>query len=88
VDQLVAVTNLAPTLLTLGFPTLAVGQAKIPFTLSQGAATNFQLLQAGALTGPWTTNGAATLSDIIAGSAFQFSIPIPAGTTFYRVLGH
>jgi hypothetical protein len=52
----------------------------------QGAASSFNLLQAGQITGPWTTNAGAVLSTLVAGSSFQFAVPNAATTAFYRVL--
>jgi hypothetical protein len=84
--QLTAVTNAAPKLVILGSPTFTAGQAQIPFTLLQGAASSFDLVQAGQLTGPWTTNASAVLSNVVAGSSFQFAAPLPGAASFYRVL--
>ncbi len=86
--QLVAVTNTAPALISLGFPTITASQAQIPFTLTQGAASSFNLLQAAQITGPWAANASAVLSTRIPGTSFQFTEPRAAGTTFYRVLAH
>ena len=83
--QLTVVTNIAPTLVFLGSPAFNAEQAQIPFTVMQGAASSFELLQASQLTGPWTTNASAVLSILVAGSSFQFTAPPPGGTSFYRV---
>jgi hypothetical protein len=83
---LTVVTNTAPTLVLLGSPAFNAEQAQIPFTVMQGAASSFQLLQASQLTGPWTTNASAVLSNPVAGSSFLFTAPPPGATTFYRVL--
>jgi len=85
---LAVVTNTAPTLVLLGSPASAPGQAQIPFAVTQGAASSFKLLQAGQITGPWTTNASAVLGTLVAGSSFQFTAPTDAATTFYRVLAH
>ena len=84
--QLLAVTNPALTLVLLGSPAVTVGQAQIPFTIPQGAAASFNLLQASQITGPWTTNAGALLSTLVAGSSFQFTTPNAGATVFYRVL--
>jgi hypothetical protein len=84
--QLMVVTNTALTLVLLGSPAITAGQAQIPFTVTQGAASSFNLLQAGQITGPWTTNTGAVLSTLVAGSSFQFTTPNAATTAFYRVL--
>ena len=84
--QLMVVTNTALTLVLLGSPAIIAGQAQIPFTVTQGAASSFNLLQAGQITGPWTTNAGAVLSTLVAGSSFQFAVPNAATTAFYRVL--
>ena len=83
---LTVVTNTAPTLVLLGSPAVTTGQTQIPFALTQGAASSFKLLQAGQITGPWTTNASAVLSTLVAGSSFQFTAPAAAATAFYRVL--
>jgi hypothetical protein len=84
--QITVVTNIAPTLVLLGAPAFTAEQAQIPFTFMQGAASSFKLVQASQLTGPWTTNAGAVLSNVVAGSSFQFTAPAPGATTFYRVL--
>jgi len=84
--QLMAVTNSAPKLVLLSPPALDSTQAHIPFTVLQGAASSFDLLQASDLTGPWTTNASAILSNVVAGSSFQFTDPHPGVNSYYRVL--
>lgn len=88
VSQLVVVTNTAPTLISLGSPAIIAGQAQIPFTVTQGVASTFNLLQASQITGPWTTNASAVLSTLLPGSSYQFSAPLAGATVFYRVLAH
>src|SRR5665213_468136 len=83
---LTVVSSIASTQVVLGAPALVAGQAQIPFTVTQGAASSFKLLQASQLTGPWTTNTSAFLSTLVAGSAFQFTAPNASTTAFYRVL--
>ena len=85
---LTVVTNAAPILVQLGSPALTAGQAQIPFVLAQGAASTFKLLQAGQITGPWTTNASAALSTLVAGSSFQFTAPAAGAAAFYRVLAY
>jgi hypothetical protein len=87
-EALVAVTNHEATLLSLGPPALVGGQAQIPFVITQGAATVFNLLQAGQLTGPWSTNASAVLVTNTPGASFQFNAPFPGTTIFYRVEAH
>jgi hypothetical protein len=70
---------------TLNSLAIAGGQVKIPFTLVSGAATNFHLLQASQIGGPWTTNASAALSTNIPGSAFQFTATNGGAMRFYRV---
>jgi hypothetical protein len=83
--QLTVVTNTAPTLVILGAPAFNAEQAQIPFTVLQGAASSFELLQAGQITGPWTTNASLVFTNLVAGSSFPFMSPPPGATTFYRV---
>jgi hypothetical protein len=84
--QLLVVTNPALTLVLLGPPAITAGQTQIPFTVTQGAASSFNLLQASQITGPWTTNAGALLTTMVAGSSFQFTTPNAGTTAFYRVL--
>ena len=60
-------------------------QLDFTFVTTQTNAT-FNLLEAGQLDGPWTTNSAAILTTNIAGYSYRFAAPRPAGTAFYRIL--
>jgi hypothetical protein len=82
--ELTVVTNAAPTLIFLGSPAIAAGQAQIPFVLTQGAASSFNLLQASQLTETWTTNASAVLTNL-GGISFQFTAPFAGETVFYRI---
>jgi hypothetical protein len=84
--QLSVVTNSAPAVVLLGSPSFDAEQAQIPFSLPQGAASSFSLLQASQVSGPWTTNAGATLNTLIPGTSFEFTAPFPGATTFYRVM--
>ena len=88
VRLLTAVSTPPPTLVTLNPPFIAAGHAQLGFTIIQGTATVFKLLQAGQIAGPWTTNTGATLTTNTPGSSYQFAIPSPAVTTFYRIQAH
>ena len=83
--QLAVVTNTAPNLVLLGSPAFTAEQTQIPFTILQGAASSFDLLQARQITGPWTTNTSAVLRNLVAGSSFEFIAPPAGATYFYRV---
>jgi hypothetical protein len=74
-----------PAVIILNAPGYAAGQVKINFTLASGAAPSFHLLQAGQLSGPWTTNGTAVLTTNVPGSAFQFTTTNGPAQRFYRV---
>jgi hypothetical protein len=67
-------------------PALDSAQAHIPFTILQGTASSFELLQASEITGPWITNTSAILSNVVTGSLFQFTDPHPGANSYYRVL--
>jgi hypothetical protein len=84
--QLTVVTNNAPTLVLLGSPAISTDQAQIPFTVMQGAASSFTLLQATQLGGQWTTNADAVLTTLVMGASFQFTASLAGSTVFYRVL--
>ena len=86
--EITAVTNQLPTVILLGSPNLAAGQAQIPFTLLQGVASSFDLLQASQVIGPWTTNAGAALETIVPGRSYQFNTPFASQTIFYSVRGH
>ncbi|MGO8696162.1 MAG: hypothetical protein ACLQVY_00355 [Limisphaerales bacterium] len=86
--EIAAVTNHAPALIQLGLPTLAAGQAQLPFKLLQGAASSFDLLQASQIIGPWMTNAGTVLNTIVPGSSYQFTTPFAGATVFYRVQAH
>ncbi|HEY3853270.1 MAG TPA: hypothetical protein VGO67_02630 [Verrucomicrobiae bacterium] len=73
-----------PPVVVMGSPTLSAGQAQIPFVLT-GNAASFQLLQAGQLNGAWTT-AVAALSTTPGQNSYQFTLPFPGATTFYRVV--
>lgn len=83
--EITAVTNRAPTLIFLGSLTVSGSQAQVPFFLTQGAASSFDLLQASALSGPWSTNGGTVLTTLAPGNSFQFTTPITGDNTFFKV---
>lgn len=74
-----------PAIINLAMPSIAGNQVKIGFTLS-GSATNFSLLQANLLTGPWVTNLGAVLTTNVAGRSYQFSTTNGPAMRFYRVI--
>jgi hypothetical protein len=86
--QLAGVTNVVappPPVVVMGSPSLAAGQVQIPFTLTQGNASSFQLLQSSQLNGMWIAT-TAVLVTTTEGSSYQFTAPFPGVTTFYRVV--
>jgi hypothetical protein len=74
-----------PAIITLAAPSVSGNQIKIGFTLS-GSATNFSLLQANLLAGPWVTNHGAALTTNVAGSSYQFATTNGPAMRFYRVV--
>jgi hypothetical protein len=78
----VVVTGLV---IVLNAPAIAHGQAEIPFTLTNGTTSTFELLQSPQLTGPWTTNLSAQLMTNIPNVSYTFTVPITGPDEFYRV---
>lgn len=74
----------ATPVITMSRPALIGGQIQLDFTVS-GAAASFKLLQADQLGAPWLTNGSATLTTLVPGSAYRFTAPVGPATRFYRV---
>jgi hypothetical protein len=73
----------APLAITMSQPVVNNGQVLLNFT-SSGAAS-FKLTQADQVSGPWTTNAAATLTTNIPGSSYRFTTPVGPAARFYRV---
>jgi hypothetical protein len=85
--EVAAITNTAPASILLGAIVVVTNQAQIPFALTGGPISSFQLLQASQITGPWQTNSSAALTTLVAGSSYQFTAAVGGATLFYRVLG-
>jgi secreted PhoX family phosphatase len=70
----------------LDSPMIGGGQVRLNFAVTTGAPTNFTLLQADAVTGPWTTNPVAQLITNIAGLSYELTLPLTNGSAeFYRL---
>ena len=74
-----------PPLITIKSLLYTNSLVKIAFTLTSGVATNYHLLQASLVNGPWTTNGTATLTTNVPGSSYQFTTTNGVPIRFYRV---
>lgn len=81
----VTAVNSAPPAIRSQSISVSNGTARITFAVTSGSATSFKLLQAGQVTGVWTTNTAALLTTNIAGSSFQFTVPAQSSVQFYRI---
>jgi hypothetical protein len=77
------VTN-QPPVIQLSAPSVTHGNLNFTFLLTGGSASNFLLLQASQLTGPWVTNSVAQLGTNFPGS-FTFTVPITGLEEFFRV---
>jgi hypothetical protein len=80
----VIVTAALPVIV-LSSPTIASGQAHLPFTLTSGTASTFELLQSGQVNGPWTTNSSAVLVTNNPGVSYTFTVVTAGPHEFYRV---
>jgi hypothetical protein len=74
-----------PLTIVLSTPTVAGGQAQIPFTLTSGTASTFELLQSTQVNGPWVTNSSAVLTTNVPGVTYTFTAPTAGADEFYRV---
>jgi hypothetical protein len=73
--------------IVLSSPSVAPGQARIPFTLpnSNGAAFTYELLQSAKVNGPWATNHGAVLTTNVPNFSYAFTVPAVGAEEFYRV---
>jgi hypothetical protein len=76
-----------PLVIVLSSPSLALGQARIPFTLpnSNGTAYTYELLQSAKVNGPWATNHSAVLMTNVPNFSYAFTVPAIGADEFYRV---
>jgi len=74
-----------PLVIVLRTPTVAGGRAQIPFTLTSGTASTFELLQSAQVNGPWVTNSSAVLTTNVPGVTYTFTAPTAGADGFYRV---
>ncbi len=73
----------APLTITMSKPILTGGQVLLDFSTSE--AGSFKLTQADQVTGPWTTNSAATLTTNTPGSSYRFTTAVGPAAQYYRV---
>jgi hypothetical protein len=74
-----------PLVIVLSPPSVAGGQAQIPFTLTSGTASTFELLQSSQVNGPWVTNSSAVLATNVPGVTYTFTATKAGADEFYRV---
>jgi hypothetical protein len=74
-----------PPVIVMGAPTVATGYAHLPFTLSSGTVSTFELLQSAHLNGPWATNSSAVLTTNVPAVSYTFSVATNGADEFYRV---
>ncbi|MGD0085958.1 MAG: DUF642 domain-containing protein [Verrucomicrobiota bacterium] len=74
-----------PLMILLSPPTVASGHAQIPFTLTSGTPSTFELLQSAQVNGPWVTNSSAVLTTNVPGVTYTFTAPTAGADGFYRV---
>jgi len=79
-----AVVGGTPNIL-MNQPVLTNRQVWLNFTVSDGSASTFHLLQTTNLTVPWTTNSTATFTTNIPGSSYRFTATNNSTLQFYRV---
>jgi hypothetical protein len=80
------IVSSGPLVIVLSTPAVAGGQAQIPFTLTSGTASAFELLQSVQVNGPWVTNSSAVLATNVPGVTYTFTVPTAGADGFYRVL--
>lgn len=84
-DNVIVTLGGPPLVIALDQAAVAYGQAHIPFTVTSGTASSFELLQSAQLVGPWTTNASATLTTNSPGRDYTFVAPTSGAVEFYRV---
>jgi len=90
VTSTVATLTLVPNSPTNGAivmnpPLITGGSLILGFNSSQTTSSSFTLLQAQAITGPWTTNSAAVLTSNAQPRGFLFTLPVLGSTEFFQV---
>jgi hypothetical protein len=80
------IVSSGPLVIVLSAPVVAGGQAQMPFTLTSGTPSAFQLLQSAQVNGPWVTNSSAVLATNVPGVTYTFTVPTAGADEFYRVL--
>jgi streptogramin lyase len=78
-------TVIVPPVIAMSPPVVVSQNLLVGFNLTQGSSPSFTLLQSPAITGPWTTNASAVLTTNAQSGGYEFTLPVPASTEFYRV---
>jgi len=84
-DNVIVTGGVPSLMIVLSGPMVAIGQARLPFTLTSGAASTFKLLQSARVNGPWVTNSSAVLATNAPGVSYTFTVPTTGADEFYRV---
>ena len=84
-DNVIVTSGSSPLVIAMSEPTVATGQAQLPFTLTSGVASMFELLQSAQVNGPWVTNRSAMLITNVPGVSYTFTVPTAGADEFYRV---
>jgi hypothetical protein len=83
--QVVAISNSAPTVITINRIAVTNTQAQIDFTLASGSAASFKLQYANPIPGSWNTDAAAVLNTNVPGSSYRFNTTTSGNARFYRI---
>jgi hypothetical protein len=78
-------TVVLPPVLTMETPVVNGQNLILGFGVANTSSTSFTLLQSASVTGPWTTNTSAVFSTNAVSGGYQFSVPSPLPTGFYRI---
>ena len=84
-DNVIVTSGGPQTLIVLSTPAIANGQAQIPFTVTNGASSTFELLQSAQINGPWVTNSSAALVTNTLGFSYTFKVATAGSDEFYIV---
>jgi len=88
-SAVVSLTVLLPNgqkpVIVMAPPLVAGTNLVLGFSLSQGSAASFSLLESEKITGPWTANTTATLATNAQTGGYLFALPAPDAVRFYEV---
>jgi hypothetical protein len=78
-------TVIVPPAIAMKPPIIAENNLILGFTVTQGSSPSFTLLRSPSVTGPWTTNTSAVLTTNAQSGSYEFTMPVPGSTAFFRV---